>query len=523
MELTDDAKYLLEYRYLKRDVDGNVVELPETMFYRVAEAVSMAEKKSKRNKYKKEFFRMMSDLEWLPNSPTLFNAGNGKGCCAACFLLPIEDKMSSIFGTLKHAAIIHQEGGGTGFSFDKIRPTGSTISSGGSASGPVSFMHLYDTMTDVVKQGGVRRGANMGVLSCHHPDIEDFINCKRTSDDRFQNFNLSVMIDMDFLKKAKAGNSIVLRHNASGFERKVNARDILDQIIDCQWSVGDPGILFEDTINKYNLTPQFGRISATNPCSEAILHPYESCVLGSLNLPKFFDADKGDFNWDKLGLVVDLAIRFLDDVIDITPYPLPRIKTKTQQSRKIGLGVMGWADVLIMSHMDYGSPESLAFAEVLMNFIRRRAFAMSGKLGKEKGTVLGFNRRNVSLLSIAPTGSLSIIAGGVSTGIEPHFHSTYSRNIADGYSVEYNIDSSVKTAYDITPRNHLLMASVFQKYVDQGVAKTVNLPNSASRDQITGLVYVAQRIGLKSITFYREGSLEETPVQPSCSLDECFI
>ena len=499
-----------------------MIELPETMFWRVAEAVSSVEKKQKRNKYKKEFFDMMSSLEFIPNSPTLFNAGTRHGCGAACFVLPIEDKMESIFGTLKHAAKIHQEGGGTGFSFTNIRPNGAVISTGGSASGPVSFMYLYDTMTDVVKQGGVRRGANMGVLSVNHPDIVEFINCKKEHG-RFQNFNISVMLDGEFLRKAKKGQRIELVHRGSGVIKEANAGDILDTLIENTLASGDPGILFGDNINRHNLTPQFGKIVASNPCSEALLHSYQSCVLGSLNIPAFVNTEKQDFNWEKLGNCVTLAIRFLDNVIESTSYPLPRIKDKTLQSRKIGLGIMGWADALITFGIPYDDPNALIIAERLMKFIHDRAYATSRDLGKEKGCVLDFNRRNVNLLSIAPTGSLSIIAGGVSTGIEPHFHTKYTRTIANGYDVDYNVGDDVKTAYDINPKDHIKMAAVFQKHVDQGISKTVNIPFNTTHDEVKELIYFAHEQGLKSISFYREGSHDVSPVQPSCSLDRCFV
>ena len=492
----------------------------------------------------------MKNLEFLPNSPTLMNAGTTLGQLSACFVLPVEDSIAGIFETLKNMALIHQSGGGTGFSFSKLRPKGDIVgSTKGVASGPVSFMEIYDKATEVVKQGGRRRGANMGILSVNHPDIYEFIISKRKN--ILTNFNISVAVSDEFMEKVMKKEKYSLINPRNGEKvREVRADEIFDLICESAWETGDPGIIYIDEINRKNPTPEIGKIEATNPCGEQPLLPYESCNLGSINLTKVVKDKKID--WDKLKNLVELGVRFLDDVIDVNKLPVPEIEKMTKSNRKIGLGIMGWADLLAELGIPYGSEESFKLAEKLMEFINKVSFEYSCKLGEEKGSFPNFQKsiyygkvnalRNATRTTIAPTGSISIIAG-CSSGIEPIFGVVFIRNILGGSKfLEINpvfekyamnkgilkpsilkeiltkgslqeieeIPDEIKkvflTAFDISPLTHLKMQSVFQKYTDNAVSKTVNLPFDATIEDVRKVFINGYKWKCKGVTVFRYGS-----------------
>ena len=562
IKVTENAIRVLERRYLKKDKQGQVIETPEEMFRRVAQTIASAEliydPKADVKAREDEFYQLMANLEFLPNSPTLMNAGRELGQLSACFVLPIDDSMESIFDAVKNTALIHKSGGGTGFSFSRLRPEKDRVgSTGGVASGPVSFMRAFDTATDVIKQGGMRRGANMAILNVNHPDIEKFIVAKEDPI-AFTNFNLSVAVTTEFMEAVKAGTDYnVINPRTKEVADKLNAKEVFDKIVDMAWKTGDPGIVFIDQINKDNPAPQLGEIESTNPCGEQPLLPNESCNLGSINLARMLRTTNGaiEINYPKLAETVKIVVRFLDNVIDVNKFPLPQIDEMTKKSRKIGLGVMGFADMLIKLGIPYDSEEALRIGSDIMRFIQDEAGKASVELAKERGVfpafsgsiydVLGGLRvRNACCTTIAPTGTLSIIAG-CSSGIEPLFALSYTRNILDGaqlvevtpyfeevaksegfYSEElvqqladgaklHDIDGVTDrikrlfvTAHEISPEWHVRMQAAFQKSTDNAVSKTVNFPQQATREDIAKVYMMAYEQGLKGITIYRDRSRE---------------
>ncbi|OGO06558.1 MAG: ribonucleoside-diphosphate reductase, adenosylcobalamin-dependent [Chloroflexi bacterium RBG_13_56_8b] len=560
MNLSENALRVLEKRYLKKDKQGKVVETPEEMWHRVAEAIAAAEliynPKADIKARENEFYQLMANLEFLPNSPTLMNAGRELGQLSACFVIPVGDSMESIFDAVKYTALIHKSGGGTGFSFSHLRPEGDFVkSTSGVASGPVSFMEVFDTTTDVTKQGGTRRGANMGILSVDHPDIMRFITAKEDPR-KLTNFNISVAVTTEFMDAVKTGADYdLVNPRTQKVVDKLNAREVFDKIVDMAWRTGDPGVVFIDRINRDNPTPQLGKIESTNPCGEQPLLPYESCNLGSINLARMLKPAKGGYEIDypKLAGTVRSAVRFLDNVIEVNKFPLPQIEDMTKKSRKIGLGVMGFADMLLMLGIPYNSEEALKVGTELMRFVHDEADRASVGLAEERGVFPAFpgsihdvsggaKMRNASCTTIAPTGTLSIIAG-CSSGIEPLFALSYTRNILDGaqmlevnpyfeqvarsegfYSDELmkrlaegaklrdmeGIPDKIKpifvTAHEITPEWHVKMQAAFQKSTDNAVSKTVNFPQEATREDITQVYQMAYEEGLKGITIYRDRS-----------------
>jgi len=563
INLTENAVHVLEKRYLKKDKQGQVIETPEQMFRRVAQTIASAEliynPKADVKAREDEFYQLMANLEFLPNSPTLMNAGRELGQLSACFVIPVDDSMESIFDAVKYTALIHKSGGGTGFSFSRLRPKGDFVkSTSGVASGPVSFMQVFDTTTDVTKQGGTRRGANMAILNVDHPDIMEFITAK---DDptAFTNFNLSVAVTAEFMEAVKAGSGYnLVNPRTKKVVAKLNAKEVFDKIVDMAWKTGDPGIVFIDQINKDNPTPQLGRIESTNPCGEQPLLPYESCNLGSINLVKMLRTTNGttEIDYAKLAETVKIAVRFLDNVIDVNKFPLPEIEKMTKNSRKIGLGVMGFADMLIKLGIPYNSEKALELAEKVMADIQQYATDASVELAQGRGVFpafggsvyddkhIGIRVRNATRTTIAPTGTLSIIAG-CSSGIEPLFALSYTRNILDGarlvevnpyfeevtkregfYSVELmqqlaagvklrdidGIPDRIKrlfvTAHEISPEWHVRMQAAFQKSTHNAVSKTVNFPREATREDIANVYKMAYEEGLKGITIYRDRSRE---------------
>ena len=569
-ELTQNALIVLNRRYLKKDKKGNVIETPEEMFRRVAENIALADRLHKPSdnikKTTDDFFEMMSSLEFLPNSPTLMNAGRELQQLAACFVLPVKDSLESIFEAVKNTAIIHQTGGGTGFSFSHLRPKNDIVSTtSGIASGPLSFMRVFNMATEVIKQGGARRGANMGVLRVDHPDIIDFIDAKTISHE-LTNFNLSVGITDDFMNCIETDSEYDLINPRSGEKTgKLKAKDVFERIVQSAWKSGEPGILFLDRINRDNPTPHLGEIESTNPCGEQPLLPYEACNLGSINLTKMLtlrhaqgchgEPVESEIDWEKLRNTVYKAVHFLDNVIDVTTYPLPQIERMSKGNRKIGLGVMGFADLLIMLSVAYNSDEALKKAEEIIQFIRDKAEEKSAELAKERGAypncelrITNYElkeRRNAALITIAPTGTLSIIAG-CSSGIEPLYAISYIRRaledvkllqinplfietakergfyseelvkqlqngvtLADIKGIPDDIRRLFVTAFDISPEWHVKMQAVFQKYTDNAVSKTINFPPDAKVDDVRGAFLLAYKLGCKGLTIYRSGTREE--------------
>ncbi len=557
IKLSTNAIKVLEKRYLKRNEDGEVIEKPGGMFRRVAENIALADRIYDKNadlsKTEEKFYDMMSNLEFLPNSPTLMNAGSELQQLSACFVLPIEDSIESIFEGLKTAALIHQSGGGTGFSFSNLRPKGDLVkSSMGVASGPISFMTIYNTSTEVIKQGGKRRGANMAVLNVDHPDILDFITAKQENES-LNNFNISVALTEKFMDAVENDGSYDLINPRTEEEAgKLKAQNVFDLIVTMAWKNGEPGVIFLDRINKYNPTPGVGKIESTNPCGEQPLLGYESCNLGSINLAKM--VDDGEVDWDKLRETTRGAVHFLDNVIDMNKFPVRQIERMTLANRKIGLGVMGFADMLIKLGIPYNSEEGAELAEKVMKFIREEGREMSEKLAEKRGVFPNWDSsifkeqdrkmRNATITTIAPTGTISIIAN-CSSGIEPLFAISFIKYVMDQnelvmvnpifeeiarergfYSNELmkkiakkgsiqhvDIDDDIKevfvTAHDIEPKWHVKMQAAFQKYTDNAVSKTVNFPSSASTEEVEEVYRLAYKLGCKGITIYRDKSRSE--------------
>ncbi|MHA2045236.1 MAG: adenosylcobalamin-dependent ribonucleoside-diphosphate reductase [Candidatus Thorarchaeota archaeon] len=558
MGVVDDLKFgpnaaTVLSRYLLKDEEGNPTETPSQLFRRVSGAVASIEKihddSAEVKEYDDLFYYMMANLEFLPNSPTLFNAGTEIGQCSACFVLPIEDNMNSIFTSLQYMAVVQKSGGGTGFSFSRLRPVGSTVgTTGGVASGPISFMKVYDTATDIIKQGGRRRGANMAILRCDHPDIMEFIACK-SDKASFRNFNISIALTKPFLDALKSDKEIELiaPHNKETIQT-ISARVIFDAIVHNAWSTGDPGLIFIDRINDEH--PLNGElVESTNPCGEQPLLPYESCVLGSINLSRM--VQDGELNWSRLEEVVRLAVRFLDNIIDLNVYPVKEIEQVTKTNRKIGLGIMGFAELLIKLGIPYDSMKGLEKAEEVISFIRQKADRASADLAKIRGNFENFAllkdrnkwKRNATVITIAPTGSISLIAQ-TSSGIEPLFAIAHSRILAEGINlsevnplfekvavdkgfwsdeVEHDVAKTgsvqqiegvpddikkvFKAAHEIDPEWHVRMQAAFQKHTDNAVSKTVNLPNNATTEDVERIFLLADDLKLKGTTVFRDGCL----------------
>ena len=560
MNITPNTRTVLERRYLARNDKGEVTETVEDLFHRVARAIAAPDaaydKKTNLKALEKEFYEMMTSLDFLPNSPTLMNAGRPLGQLSACFVLPVADSMDAIFEAIKQAALIHKSGGGTGFSFSRLRPSGSTVNStGGVASGPISFMRVFNMATEAVKQGGTRRGANMGILRIDHPDILQFINCKADNAD-ITNFNISVGITEKFMEAAEANAPYDLVDPASGeVTGQLNAKEVFDKIVYAAWRNGEPGIIFLDRLNRDNVVPSQGEIESTNPCGEQPLLPYESCNLGSINLTHMLRRDENGcaVDWDKLAVTVKKAVHFLDNVIDANKYPLEQIDFTTKQTRKIGLGVMGWADMLLYLGIPYNSDEAVELAGRLMEFITNTGRSASAELATVRGAFPLFEEsifkdgvplRNATVTTIAPTGTLSIIAG-VSSGVEPVFSYAYIRTVMDGTNMVevspvlrdvlearglYNDDllqhiaeegtlvhleelpEDIRrvfvSAHDISPLYHTRMQAAFQEYTDNAVSKTVNFPHNATKEEVAEVYTLAYKLGCKGVTIYRDGSRE---------------
>ncbi|MDP1853482.1 MAG: vitamin B12-dependent ribonucleotide reductase [Candidatus Omnitrophota bacterium] len=564
VKLSDNALKVLERRYLKKNAEGEVMESAQDLFRRVAHTIAQAEKLYGKKpadikRIEEDFYSIISNLEFMPNSPTLMNAGRELGQLSACYVLPIEDSMEAIFEALKSASLIHKSGGGTGFSFSRLRPKNSMVkSTGGIASGPVSFMKVFDAATQAVKQGGTRRGANMGILRCDHPDILEFIQCKESNKD-ITNFNISVSLTDDFMKKlGRAEDYDITDPHTKKPVGRLNTKEVFDLIVKQAHKNGEPGVIFIDRMNEFNPTPFLGEYESTNPCGEQVLLPYESCNLGSINLSLLAreSGAKYEIDCDKLKKLTRIAVRFLDNVIDINKFPLKEIEENTKRTRKIGLGVMGWGSLLCRLGIPYDSDEALKLAEKIMSEIVKEARAESKLLAEEKGEFPAFKQsiyakkngkmRNATLTTVAPTGTISIIAGPCSSGIEPIFALSYYRNVMDNdklVEVESVFEEAAKkrgfysralmekiadsgsakdiaeipddvkrifvTAHDIAPEWHIKMQAVFQKYTDNAVSKTVNFPQEATIDDVKTAYLLAYQMGCKGVTIYRDKSRQE--------------
>jgi ribonucleoside-diphosphate reductase alpha chain len=575
LNLSENARFILKQRYLQRDENREIIETPTQMFKRVAKAIAEIEYNYGKDKAfvkqtEKEFFNIMTRLEFLPNSPTLMNAGTNLGQLSACFVLPVEDDIDQIFQAIAYTARIHKSGGGTGFSFSRLRPKSDVVkSTGGVASGPISFMTVFDAATEVIKQGGKRRGANMGIMRVDHPDIMDFIMAKET-EGVLHNFNLSVGITDQFMRAVeKDGDFEFINPRTDKPIKSIKARAIWNLLCLMSWKNGEPAVVFLDTINKANPTPEIGEIEATNPCGETPLLPYESCNLGSMNLSKFIHKNGHvSFDFEKFEKSVAIAVRFLDDVVDANKYPLPQIREATIANRKIGLGVMGWADLLMFMGIKYDSDEAIELSQKIMSSMLSTAMRVSIALGKEKGNFPNKDKsifkkepymRNATLTTIAPTGTISLIANA-SSGIEPIFAVVQRRNVEETLGknlVEINpsvrrslelkglwtpdiekalVDTQCKncvvlpkemkevlrTSAEISPEWHLKMQAAFQKYTNNAVSKTINLPNGASIHDIESIYMQAWKLEIKGTTVYRDNSrqyqllVKEDGTCPTC-------
>ena len=566
LTLSKNARQILNERYLLKDNKGHIIETPQQLFKRVAQFVASCEQ-SQKPFFEGQFYKMLSGLYFLPNSPTLMNAGCKKGQLSACFVLPVEDSLKDIFNTLKYAALIHQSGGGTGFNFSKLRPKDDLVSSSsGTSSGPVDFIKVYDAATEYVKQGGKRRGANMGILNVNHPDIEAFITSK-SSEDAFENFNISVGISDDFMVAVEQDlNWNLINPRTKTITKVLKAKEIWQLLVNEAWKTGDPGLIFMDTINSQNPTAKMGRIESTNPCGEVPLLNYESCNLGSINLSKMIvrKDQKRAIDWKKLLKTIHLGIRFLDNIITLNHYLLPQIKRITTGNRKIGLGVMGWAELLILLEVPYASHKAVALAEQLMRFIKKESFKASEQLAIERGVFPNWSNsiyapnyklRNATCNSIAPTGSISVIAN-TSYSIEPLFALAYHRvgilgnetqteintlfiekmkqlnlwtpelistvlktgSIENIAKIPEPLKNLFKTSLDIPWPYHLLHQRAFQKYTDNAVSKTINLSEEKTVEDVSNIFMTAWKYKLKGITIYRYGSKANQVLQ-KCSLN----
>jgi ribonucleoside-diphosphate reductase alpha chain len=590
MELSSNAVQVLEARYLRRDAEGKVVETPAALFERVARGVSQAELHwggaREAKEWEEKFLEMLTSLAFLPNSPTLMNAGTPLGQLSACFVLPVHDSTESIFEAVKHMALVQRTGGGTGFSFSELRPRGALLSStSGEASGPVSFMSIFDCTTEHIKQGGRRRGANMGVLHVSHPDIRDFVRAK-AEEPALRNFNISVAVTDAFMEAVRRDLPQPLVDPHSGAEKgTVQARELFEDVANAAWRSGDPGLIFLDAVGRYNPTPHLGPMEATNPCGEIPLYPYESCNLGSINLSRMIrrQGQESEIDWDRLKAVTHQAVRFLDDVIEVNAYPLGEIREVTQRTRKIGLGVMGWAEMLVHLGVPYDAPVALELAERVAEHIRFEALLASEDLAARRGVypawkgsvheAEGSRVRNATRTAIAPTGTIGIIAG-TSPSIEPLFALAYRRShVLEGEtlletnpSFQRHLESNgfdadaiagqvleqgslvnvpdvpeslqrlFVTALEISSESHLQMQAAFQRHVGNSVSKTINMPRDASAQDVADAYWRAWELGLKGVTLYRYGSKSQQVMElgaeergyhydhgSSCDPEECKL
>jgi ribonucleoside-diphosphate reductase alpha chain len=557
MQLSENGKLILS-RYLLKDKDGRIIERPENLLKRVASNIAKEDSrygstKKQIQETEREFFEIMNNLDFMPNLPIIANAGRRLQQLSACFVLPVPDNINGIFQAVKDMALIQKSGGGTGFSFSKLRPEGSYVSeTGGIASGPVSFMKVFDTATAAIKEGGIRRGANMGVLRIDHPDIEKFIVCKEKGG--LPNFNISIALTEEFMKAVAKDEDFHLVFENKKY-KTLKAAELFKAIIKHAWWNGDPGVLFIDKINKFNPTPKIGEIESTNPCGEACLLPYESCILGSINLSNLIRNKK--FNFKHLEKIITVAVHFLDNSIDASAHPLPEIENITKANRKIGLGVMGFADALIKMEMPYDSTQAEKFAERVMKFIKEKATKASEELAKTRGAFPNIEfsiyrkskkpLRNATITTIAPTGTIGIIAN-CSEGIEPLFNLAFERHSSYGTLQEINpslaviakkyklsreeverisrsgtlqntaqipdkIKSIFKTAHDISYEAHIKIQAAFQKYTDNAVSKTVNLPEKATLNDVENIFLLAHKLGCKGLTLYRYNSRKEQALE----------